>query len=62
MNRELLTLYGLKWNPFATKLPVEALIATPAVESFCRRIEHHLVCTGGFALITGELTSIQSAA
>ena len=54
MNRELLTLYGLKWNPFATELPVEALMATPAVESFCRRVEHHLVRTGGFALITGE--------
>ena len=54
MNRELLTLYGLKWNPFATDLPVESLMATPAVDSFCRRVEHHLVRTGGFALITGE--------
>ena len=54
MNRELLTLYGLKFNPFATELPLEALFATPAVESFCRRVEHHLVRTGGFALITGE--------
>ena len=54
MNRELLTLYGLKFNPFATELPLEALFATPAVESFCRRVEQHLVRTGGFALITGE--------
>ena len=54
MNRELLTLYGLKWNPFATDLPVESLLTTPAVDSFCRRIEAHLVSQGGFALIAGE--------
>ena len=54
MNRQHLTLYGLKWNPFATDLPVEGLMATPAVDSFCRRIEHHLVRQGGFALIAGE--------
>ena len=54
MNRELLALYGLKWNPFATDLPVEALMPTPAVDSFCHRIEHHLVREGGFGLIVGE--------
>ena len=54
MNRELLTLYGLKWNPFATDLPVDSLMATPAVDSFCLRIERHLVRQGGFALIAGE--------
>ena len=54
MNRQHLTLYGLKWNPFATDLPVEGLMTTPAVDSFCRRIEHHLVRQGGFALIAGE--------
>ena len=54
MNRELLTLYGLKWNPFATDVPVESLLTTPAVDSFCRRIEHHLVSQGGFALVAGE--------
>ena len=54
MNRQHLTLYGLKWNPFETELPVEGLMTTPAVDSFCRRIEHHLVRQGGFALIAGE--------
>ena len=54
MNRELLTLYGLKWNPFATDLPVESLLTTPAFDNFCRRIEGHLVGQGGFALIAGE--------
>ncbi len=53
MNREMLTLYGLKWNPFATDLPVEGLMTTPAVESFCRRVERYLVRQGGFALIGG---------
>ena len=54
MNRQQLTHYGLKWNPFAADLPVEGLLATPAVDSFCRRIEHQLVRQGGFALVAGE--------
>ena len=54
MNRELLTLYGLKWNPFATELPLDSLMVSPAVDSFCLKIEHHLVRQGGFALIAGE--------
>ncbi len=53
MNREMLTLYGLKWNPFSTDLPVDGLMTTPAVENFCRRVERHLVRQGGFALIGG---------
>ena len=54
MNRQHLTLYGLKWNPFATDLPVEGLMTTPAVDSFCLRVERHLVREGGFALICGD--------
>ena len=54
MNLELLTFYGLKWNPFSSELPFDGLMATPAVDSFCHRVEHHLVRQGGFALITGE--------
>ena len=54
MNRELLTLYGLKFNPFATDLPVEGLMPTPALDSFCRRIETQLVRQGGFAMIAGD--------
>ena len=54
MNREHLNLYGLKWNPFATDLPVDSIMATPAVDSFCSRIEHHLARQGGFALVAGE--------
>ena len=54
MNRDLLTLYGLKWNPFSSELPFDGLMATAAVDSFCHRVEHHLLRQGGFALITGE--------
>ena len=54
MNRQQLTHYGLKWNPFAPNLPVEGLMVTPPVEGFCRAIEHHLVRQGGFALLAGD--------
>ena len=54
MNRQLLTHYGLKWNPFAADLPVEGLLATPAVNGFCGRIERQLVRQGGFALVAGD--------
>jgi general secretion pathway protein A len=54
MNKKLLALYGLKWNPFSPELPNEALHVTPAVDSFCWRVEQTLVREGGFALITGD--------
>jgi general secretion pathway protein A len=52
MNKKLLGLYGLKWNPFAPDVPVEALQATRRIESFCWRAEQ-LIGEGGFALVTG---------
>jgi len=54
VNKKLLALYGLKYNPFSPELPTEALLATPAIEDFCWRIEHAHVREGGFALIAGE--------
>jgi type II secretory pathway predicted ATPase ExeA len=54
MNKKLLALYGLKWNPFSADLPIEALRSTPKIENFCWRIEQSHVREGGFALITGE--------
>jgi general secretion pathway protein A len=54
MNKKLLSLYGLKWNPFSPDLPSEALRVTPRIESFCWRIEQSQVREGGFALITGD--------
>lgn len=53
MNKQLLALYGLKWNPFSPELPAEALYTTDAVEDFAWRIEHAQVREGGFAMITG---------
>jgi len=52
VNKKLLALYGLKWNPFAPDVPVEALRLTPRIESFCWRVEQ-LTGEGGFALVTG---------
>lgn len=54
MNRKLLALYGLKYNPFAPELPTEALRIAPRFEDFAWRIENSLVGEGGFALITGD--------
>jgi general secretion pathway protein A len=52
MNKKLMALYGLKWNPFAPDVPVEALHVSRRTESFCWRAEQ-LVGEGGFALVTG---------
>lgn len=52
MNKKLLSLFGLKWNPFSPDVPTDALLVTPRVESFCWRVEN-LAREGGFALVTG---------
>lgn len=52
MNKKLLSLYGLKWNPFAPEVPVEAFHVGTRLDSFCWRVEQ-LVGEGGFALVTG---------
>ncbi len=54
MTRSLLAPYGLKWNPFATELPAEALYQSPRLQDFFWRIENVLVREGGFALIAGD--------
>jgi general secretion pathway protein A len=46
-------LFGLKHNPFARKLPPEALWTPPGAEAFFFRVEN-VVLDGGFALISGE--------
>ena len=45
MNKTLLALYGLKFNPFSPELPTEALHLTPPVEQFCWRIDSSTVST-----------------
>lgn len=52
-NKKLLNLYGLKWNPFDPALPLEGLISSPQIDSFCWRVEN-LVMDGGYAMITGH--------
>lgn len=52
MNKKLLGLFGLKWNPFSPDVPTDALLVAPRIESFCWRIEN-LAREGGFALVTG---------
>jgi len=51
--KKLLSLWGLKWNPFSPELPSEALLVTKKIETFAWRVEQ-LVQEGGYALITGE--------
>ncbi|MBL4613781.1 MAG: AAA family ATPase [Magnetovibrio sp.] len=54
MTQKLLARYGLKWNPFSSDIPIEALYRTPKVDSFCWRVEQNLLREGGFAMISGE--------
>jgi general secretion pathway protein A len=53
MNKKLLALYGLKFNPFCPDLPTEALFVAPKVDPFLWRVES-LVPEGGFVLCTGD--------
>ena len=57
----MLSLWGLKWNPFSPELPSDALLVTPQVENFAWRVEQ-LVLEGGFAMISGESGTGKSVA
>jgi type II secretory pathway predicted ATPase ExeA len=59
--KRLLSLWGLKWNPFSPELPGEGLLVTAAIENFAWRVEQ-LVQEGGFALISGESGTGKSVA
>jgi type II secretory pathway predicted ATPase ExeA len=61
MSHQLITFYGLKWNPFASDVPVEGLLSTNPIEHFAWRVEH-LIAEGGFALITGDCGTGKSVA
>jgi len=60
-SKKLLSLWGLKWNPFSPELPSEGLLVTAKIENFAWRIEQ-LVQEGGFALVWGESGSGKSVA
>ncbi len=61
MNKRLLNLYSLKFNPFSSQAPVTALWTTPQLQSFCWRIEQQ-IGEGGFALVAGDPGVGKSAA
>lgn len=61
MNKKLLGLYGLKFNPFSPEIPVSAFWISPQIESFCWRIEQQ-IGEGGFAWAVGQPGTGKSAA
>ena len=61
MSKKLLSLYGLKWNPFHQDLPVEAVNVTERLDRFAWKLEE-LANDGGFAIITGEVGTGKSVA
>jgi len=61
MNKKLLALYSLKFNPFLPEVPVSALFVPPAIESFCWRMQNQ-VGEGGFAMVSGDPGTGKSAA
>lgn len=61
MTKKLHALFGLKWNPFTSDLPVEACRKTPALEHFAWRVEN-LTREGGYALVTGDVGTGKSVA
>lgn len=61
MNKKLLALYSLKFNPFLPDIPVSALFVPAATESFCWRMQNQ-VGEGGFAMVCGDPGTGKSAA
>lgn len=62
MNKKLLTLFGLKYNPFGLDLPADGFLVTPRLENFFWRVVNSLVRDGGVALVLGEAGSGKSVA
>lgn len=53
MRKRDLTQFGIKWSPFSSEVPNEALMKTPKTELFCWRVEQQMN-EGGFILLLGE--------
>lgn len=54
MSKQILALYGLKWNPFLPEIPLEAIYVTPRIESFCFRVENGIARDGGIVALEGD--------
>ena len=54
MKQKLLTLFGIKWNPYGTEVPVESVYKTSSITNFCWMVENALIREGGFSCITGD--------
>jgi len=52
-DKNIRTLFGLKYNPFLPNLPTEALWVPPEAETFAHRVQS-MISQGGFAMITGD--------
>lgn len=53
MNPKLHAQFSLKFHPFRSDVPVEALYTTPAVDAFLRRVELG-IADGGYVMVTGD--------
>src|SRR6185369_16206758 len=53
MQHKIENLFGLKFNPFAPEVPLDALYVSPIAEHFLWRIENALMREGGFAMVSG---------
>jgi type II secretory pathway predicted ATPase ExeA len=53
VKRKIHALFGLKWSPFGTDVPVEALYKSARLASFAERVER-LSQSGGYALLCGD--------
>ena len=62
MNKKLLQLYGLKFNPFSPELPTGALRTTPIVESFLWKLEHTLAREAASRLLQVSLAPERASA
>lgn len=61
MNTPLQSFFGLKFHPFRSDVPIEALRLTPPLQSFLFRVEQQ-VRDGGFIAVIGDPGTGKSAA
>lgn len=53
MTTDLQAKYGLKFNPFRSGIPTEAIWLSPDVDAFIRRVAM-TIADGGFSMVTGD--------